>query len=151
MNPAPLTISAQADFTGKGLTARRKLLLASVTLCCGLVLLSGCAAALLTGGAAAGAGAVAYVRGELKSTEAAALEKVWTATLAAMSDLEFSVTKKEKDALSARAVARGANDKKIQVDLKRLSDRDTEVRIRVGILGDESISRQVLDKIKKRL
>ena len=116
-----------------------------------LLLQSGCAAVLLTGGAAAGAGAVAYVRGELQSTEAADLDKVWAATLAAMSDLEFAVTAREKDALSGRVIARGAGDKKTQVDLKRLGDRQTEVRIRVGFLGDETMSRQVLDRIKKRL
>ena len=116
-----------------------------------LLLQSGCAAVLLTGGAAAGAGAVAYVRGELKSTEPAALDKAWAATLTAMSDLEFAVTTKEKDALSGRVIARGAGDKKIQVDLKSLGDRQTEIRIRVGLFGDETISRQVLGKIKNRL
>ncbi|MBI2947372.1 MAG: DUF3568 family protein [Verrucomicrobia bacterium] len=38
-----------------------------------------------------------------------------------------------------------------QVALRRLSDQETEIRIRVGTSGDEAISRQVLDKIKKRL
>lgn len=123
----------------------------SVVLGALLAFSSGCAALLLTGGAAAGAGAIAYVRGELKSTETATLDKTWTATLAAMSDLELSVSTKQKDALSAKLAARGAGDKKIQVDLKRLTDKETEIRIRVGTFGDEVISRQVLDKIKKRL
>ncbi len=46
--------------------------------------------------------------------------------------------------------ARGAGDKKIRVKVKKQSDTVTEIRIRVGMFGDESMSRQILDRIKKR-
>ena len=116
-----------------------------------LLATAGCA--LFVVGAAAGAGAAgyAYVSGELKSTESASLERTRSATLAALKDLEFPVTSQAKDALSAELTARNANDKKIVVKLKKISDTTTEVRIRVGAFGDESLSRVVLEKIKKRL
>jgi hypothetical protein len=51
----------------------------------GLALLFGCAAAVV--GGAAGAGAVLYSKGELKSTENAPLEQVLTAAEEAMNSM----------------------------------------------------------------
>ncbi|MBM3840469.1 MAG: DUF3568 family protein [Verrucomicrobia bacterium] len=51
-------------------------------------------------------------------------DRTWTATQDAISDLEFKVSTQQKDALAAKLSARGAGDKKIQVDLKRLSDKE---------------------------
>jgi hypothetical protein len=120
-------------------------------LCLAILLLlfgAGCAA-LLVGGAA-GAGTVAYVAGELKSTENVSLDRAWKATQSAMKELEFAVTQKEKDALEAELTARGAGDKKVKVQLEKKADHVTEIRIRVGTFGDESLSIQILDKIKSR-
>jgi len=105
--------------------------------------------ALLIGGAA-GAGTVAYVAGELKSTEEVSLNRAWKATQKAMNDLELAITSREKDAFNGQLIARGAGDRKIKVKLKRQSDTLTEIRIRVGILGDEPLSLHILEKIKKR-
>ena len=116
-----------------------------------LALGNGCALFVVGGAAAAGAGGYAYANGVAKSTESAPLNKVWSASLSAMKDLEFPVTSQKKDALEAELVARNASDKKITVSLKKLSDTTTEVRIRVGTFGDESLSRVILDKIKKHL
>jgi len=113
-----------------------------------LILSYGCAALLI--GGAAGAGAVAYVSGELKSTEEVAINRAWEAASKAMDDLEFAVTSKEKDAFFGQLIARGAGDKKIRVKVKKQSDTVTEIRIRVGMFCDESMSRQILDRIKKR-
>lgn len=123
----------------------------SALLALGLALQSGCAALLLTGGAAAGAGTFAYVKGELKASESAPLPKVYDASLAAMHNLEFAVTSQEKDALSAKIVARAVGDKKVQVNLKKTTEGVTEIRIRVGTFGDETTSRLILDKIKSGL
>lgn len=112
---------------------------------------AGCAAVLIGGGAAAGAGAVAYVRGELRAVESAPLDRVWDASQAAMNDLQFALTEKNKDALSAHLIARTASDKKVTINLAKQSDNATEIRVRVGFWGDESASRQVLEKIKQRL
>ncbi|MBW2312292.1 MAG: DUF3568 family protein [Deltaproteobacteria bacterium] len=54
----------------------------------------GCPAVLV--GGAAGGGAVAYIRGELKTTEEVSLNRSWRAAQTAMSDLEFTITDKEK-------------------------------------------------------
>lgn len=123
-----------------------RFILLGMLLSVSVFLFGGCAA-LVVGGAA-GAGTVAYVGGELKAEEEASLNRAWAASQMAMKSLEFAVTSREKDAFSAQLVARGAGDKKIKIKLKSQSDKVTEIRIRVGIFGDESLSLRILDKIR---
>lgn len=113
------------------------------------VYLSGCAAVII--GGAAGAGTYAYIRGEMKGNENATLDRTWSATQAAMKDLEFTVTTQQKDALQARLIARTALDKKIEINLTKISDNLTEVRIRVGTFGDQTLSHTIVQSIEKRL
>lgn len=122
----------------------------SLLLAVGLIALTSGCAALVVGGAAGAVGSVAYVRGELKATVESPLEKTWKATQESMRDLEFVVTLSEKDALEARVEAEGVA-KTIKVVLKELGPKTTDVRIRVGVFGDEAISRRVLDTIKRNL
>ena len=110
---------------------------------------SGCAALLIGGGA--GAGTVAYLKGELKSTEEASIDKTWQAAQETMKDLEFVITSKEKDTFSAKLIAYRANDKKVEMYLQKASERTTEVKIRVGVFGDESLSLIILERMKKHL
>ncbi len=114
-----------------------------------MLMLVGCGAVVV--GAAAGAGAVAYVRGELKATEEAPLDAVVKATRAAIQDLRFTLTGSEADAVSGQFTAQTANDKRIEINLKRVSDELTQIRIRVDIFGDEDLSRLIHDKIKANL
>ena len=112
-----------------------------------LVLNSGCAL-LVIGGLAAGAGAVVYVNGELKDTEAVAYDNAYSATLAAMNDLSYAVVNEQKSPITATITARGMGDKKIQVTLDKQSDTVTEIRVRVGTFGDKDQAQLILDKIK---
>ena len=116
-----------------------------------LALTNGCF--LFVVGAAAGAGAAGYawVDGEVKTTEAASLNQTWAASLAAMKDLEFSVTDKSKDALSGSVTAQTADNKTIKINLKYISNTSTDIRIRVGTFGDETLSRTILGKINNHL
>jgi hypothetical protein len=106
---------------------------------------------LLVAGAAAGAGTYAYVDGELKASQPESLDKTFAAAQGAVKDLEFSVTKTEKDAVSAHLTAKTAQDKTVDISLKRISDNTTEIRIRVGTFGDKSLSDLILEKIRSRL
>lgn len=115
-----------------------------------LLINSGCAAMLIGGGAAAGVGTVAFIKGELRSTEQAALDQVWPAVISAMGELEFNVIQQTKDAVFAKLIARTSDDKKVKIDLIKKSDTITEIKIRVGTFGDQSLSRMILDKIKAK-
>ena len=108
---------------------------------------------LFAAGAAAGAGVAGYKygKGELKATEPAPLDRTWDATLAAAQDMSLPVVSQSKDTLQSHLISRTANDKKVDIDLKKLSDTTTEVSIRVGTFGDEAMSHTILDAIRKRL
>jgi phage-related tail protein len=124
---------------------KRPLLLA-LMFCAVSLLLTGCAALLV--GAAAGAGGVAYVQGELKVTESVSLAVAQRAAEKALTDLKLGIQKRQADGLSGVLEARTAGDQKITVKTKRIADKSTEIGIRVGVLGDEAKSRQILNRIQ---
>ena len=109
---------------------------------------SGCLLFVAGAAAGAGVGTYAYVSGELKATEGVKLDKAWDASLAAMTDLKYSVTEKQKTGLEGKLTARASGDKKIQIHLEKKSDTVTEFGIRVGTFGDETLSRQIMATIK---
>jgi len=94
---------------------------------------------------------VTYSVGELKSTEQASLSDCWDATLAALQELGLPVTSSRVDSLKGELIARGAEDKKISISLKAVSSSLTQIFIRVELLGDETLSRSILDGIHKHL
>jgi hypothetical protein len=130
---------------------KQLLLLSVVGLC--LLVNTGCPPVIIgaAAGVGVGAGTVAYVGGELKSTEEVSLDRAWGATQTAMGDLGFAITERRKDVFNAELNARGVEVKKIRIALKKISDNSTEFKIRVGVFGDEAKSRQILETIKKRL
>ena len=100
---------------------------------------------------AAGVGGYAFYKGELKSTESATLDRLWRATRSAAQELQLVVTEERKDGLSAELNAQGADGKPISVNLRRVADQATELRIRVGHLGSESQARQIREAIERQL
>ncbi len=119
-------------------------LLAVAVLGLSLVALSGCIAVA----ASAGAGAVAYVRGELDTNLSYDYNKVVNSTRSAIKDLEFNPISENKDALKCVFVARTAMDKKVEITVTNSGKKLTNIKIRVGIFGDEALSMSILDKIK---
>lgn len=111
-------------------------------------LLSGC---MVVAAGAAGAGAVAYVRGELESNIARNIDDVYRATQRTVQELEFARISEQKSAVDAVVVSRTALDKKIEIKLQRTSAELTKVRIRVGLIGDEALSLSILERINAEL
>lgn len=109
---------------------------------------SGC---LAVAAGAAGAGAVAWVRGELDATVSHRFDRVDAAANRAIQQLELVKVKESRSAIDAEIIARTGQDKRIVVKLDRVGDQLTRVRIRVGLIGDESLSRLILDKINSNL
>lgn len=99
----------------------------------------------------AGAGAVAYVRGELNATLDKDYNQVVKATAQALKELEFAKVSENKDALQALFVARTALDKKVEIKLGNPGNKLTTIKIRVGIIGDEALSQAILAKIRTAL
>lgn len=128
-------------------TVRVRLL--SALLC--LIPVSWTAGCLAVAAGAAGAGAVAWVRGELDASLSSRLDAVANATDRAIQQLQLIKVSESKTAIDAEIVARTGQDKKIDIRLNRTGDTITRVRIRVGLVGDETLSRTILDKIKANL
>ncbi len=123
-----------------------------------VVIFLGLAAALpwLTGcvvvaAGAVGAGAVAYVRGELASSVEADLDATYAAAQRALDKLEFAKIDQRKSGLDAQLVRRTALDKRVEIQLKKVTDRLTKIEIRVGLVGDQELSLTLLDKIRAEL
>ena len=112
-----------------------------------ILLLQGCLAAAV----GAGAGTVAYMRGDLEAIETNDIDTVYAATKKAIEQLELNLSSDTKDALSAEIVARDAQDKKIIIKLKSTTESTTEISIRVGTFGNETKSRLIHDQIKNNL
>lgn len=113
-----------------------------------LPFLTGCVVAVA---GAAGAGAIAYVRGELQSSVDQSYAKVVEATRAALKDLEYAKISEKKDAIDAELIYRTALDKKVTIKLNRVTEKTTKVKIRIDLLGDEALSLSILEKIKANL
>jgi hypothetical protein len=95
------------------------------------------------------AGQVEWVRGELRATEEISLDKAWEASLAAVEDLEYGVKERRKDAMAGRVVAEQADGRDVRIQLDDQGEDLTQIRIRVGVFGDETVSRAVLERIRQ--
>ena len=116
-----------------------------------LPVLGGCALMLVGAGAGAGAGTVAYIQGEHSQVHAGNYERVWSATLAALGQMNIRVIKTEKDALSGTISARRADDTSVTVKVEPTGADTTTVKIRVGTFGDRAASESIQARIVSSL
>ena len=111
--------------------------------------MTGCAA-LLVGGAA-GAGSVVYVKGQLKENMNASVSRTHDACIYALRELKLPVIEDNHDRLSARIKSQVANGSDVWIEIESLGTEASKVTVRVGIMGDEPKSRQILDAIQQHL
>ena len=111
----------------------------------------GCFLVAVGAAGVAGAGSVAYVRGELDAHLGSPLDAVANATDNAIAQLQLAKISETRDAFSAKILARSAEDEKIDVTIVKEADNLTKVSIRIGVFGKEEKSRAILDKIKASL
>jgi hypothetical protein len=122
--------------------------LAALVLAAAVALHSGC---LAVAAGAAGAGTVAFVRGELAASLDQNFDRSVRATERAIADLKFAKISEKQDALVTVIVARTAEDKKIEIKVSSVSAAQAKVQIRVGVFGDEVLSQRILEKIRANL
>lgn len=123
-------------------------LLGAIVLGVSCALSAGCLAVAAAGAATAG---VLYVRGELRSTVDADTAAVVKAAEATLDDMGFNVVSAKSSSVDGEVTARTAQDTRILINVKAESDSVTRYTIRVGTFGDESLSRQIDEKIRARL
>ena len=73
-----------------------------------------------------------YSFGTLSAEEPNGLDSVYQATINALTELELSISQKLKDELTAKVIARDAQDTKITVDLVSITKDSTKMKIRAG-------------------
>jgi len=112
-----------------------------------LGLLSGC---IVAAAAAAGTG-VLYVQGAALRSFPHDVERTYAGTVAALEEADIIITTKTYDAVSGKVTGTGADGKKVTVDLKSKGDGVTEVKVRVGTLGDRGRSEYLIGKIDEKV
>jgi len=123
-------------------------LLAAAILAAAMTAASGCFLVAVGAAGAAGAGTVAYVRGELDASVGSPYDRVVSASDAAVGQLLFVKTRESRDALDTVFEARTAEDKKVTIKVSKEGDNLCRVEIRVGFFGDEAKSRAIFEKIR---
>ncbi len=128
---------------------------------CGVVLwilvglaAAGCAA-FVAGGVAVGAGigTAEYIQGELKQAYAASMEKTWDACVAVAQNLKMKVSEKSIDNMDKNRMIKGEtqDEKDFQIALESLGPDVTQVKVRIGIFGDEEYSQKIQLAIAQKL
>ena len=106
--------------------------------------------------AAVGATAYVYTQGDLEADRPENLSDVFKATRQALTKRGYLVEREELNALDGVIEARGidptdSTEKKITVKIKTLESGATHLSIRVGAFGEEKLSREILEDIKRAL
>ena len=97
-------------------------------------------------------GAVSFEAGEMIILDPLPLARVWRATesaLGSLNDLQLIPLKKEQDGLGALVEALGAGGKQVRIKLRKADAKTTEIRIRIGLGGDEAYSQQLYESIRR--
>ncbi len=111
-----------------------------------MLILCGCSKPIIIGSDAA-----VYSGGSLYAVSGKGLDSVYSATLAAMKQLEIEIAEKNKDVFYAKVVGKIADGKKITIRLKPGADKGTELRIKTSSFGNEERSRVIYKKIQENL
>ena|SRR3989338_7639814 len=111
--------------------------------------LAGCFPLLV--GAAVGAGGTIWVTGKLQQNLSASMDKAHNAVLAGLKKLELPVLTDRKDKTTSKIESEYADGKHVWIDLHYMTKATTKIEIRVGTLGDEVRSHEILDNIMKNL
>jgi len=109
---------------------------------------SGCLAAAAAAGAG---GTVAYMRGDLEATVQAGPRDVAAAAETALNEMGINVLSSSSDDTGGTITARNAQDKKITIEINRLNESASTISIRVGMFGDEALSRAIYERVKASL
>ena len=104
-------------------------------------------------GAGAGAGTLAYIKGELKKAYEADYDKTVKACSDALNSLKIPVTEKPSDALQTIFKAMRPDGTPVTVKAVRLNEQVTEVSVRTGMVGlwDKNVSLQIHESIQREM
>jgi uncharacterized protein YceK len=126
---------------------RRRAILSLVLILC--LLTSGCAAVIV--GALAGGAAIGYYKGWLVDQVNADVPRTFEATKAALGELKMPIEKARYDMIRGKINSKLADGKHVYIRLKATEGGTTEIRVRVGMLGDKDASHRILRAIRRNI
>lgn len=124
----------------------RRILPAVLALC---LFASGCAAFIA--GAVVGGAGIIWHKGRLYDTVSSPLPEVHEAVKAGMKGLQIRIIDEKADRLSSVIKARLADGRGVWIDMESKGMATTGLVVRVGVFGDEGLSRRILAEARKRL
>lgn len=110
--------------------------------------LSGCGV-LILGGAAAGT--VGYVSGELEAAVEGRFHQVVKAADQTIEDLSITVQSKNVSSHAVAYICKTVQNDTVELNIIYATRNLTNITIRVGVFGDEPLSRRILKEIESRL
>ena len=78
----------------------------------------------------------------------AAPDKATAAAKQAVEDLKLADITSTATKVDGKVTARTAGNDQVNIEIEQAGDNVSEVSVRVGVTGDESLSMQILDRIK---
>ncbi len=112
---------------------------------------AGCPAMLFGAGAAVGAGALVWQSGWLRGNIPEPIERVHRAAKSAIADLKAAIEEESLKPPSGTVDGTMPDGRRVVVETRVVGPKETQVRIRVGIWGDQAMSVQIFEQIKKHL
>ena len=98
-----------------------------------------------------GTDAAVYSHGKLYAVAGQDLNSVYSATVAALQQLEIEVTETAKDVFYAKVVGKVADGRTITIRMEPGEDGVTELRIKAGTFGNEERARIIYKRIQQNL
>lgn len=114
-----------------------------------LITTAGCVPLLI--GAAAGAGGVAWAKGSLEQNFDKTVDQLHRAGLAGIRDIKGTVRNDQIRKHLAKIEFTFDDGQKGAIHIKAMTERSAKLKIRIGVLGDETKSHIVLNAILKHL
>ncbi|MCC6675634.1 MAG: DUF3568 family protein [Phycisphaerales bacterium] len=115
----------------------------------------GCAPPMLLASAgfqALSNGTAVYVNGELEVAYRVPFHKVWEATQNAIADMQFKIVDARiRTETKALLFAEEVTGRSTTIAVTQRTPIVTKVTIRVGLIGDQSISRLIMDRIEAKM
>lgn len=102
-------------------------------------------------GARAGATGAIYYKGNMKDELPHSASEVYEAALQALSDQALPISKQKQDPYRGEIKSEFPDRKNIWITITALSDQSSNLKIRVGIGGDQKRAYQLLVRIKDHL
>lgn len=98
-----------------------------------------------------GTDAAVYSTGKLYAVTGKDITQVYQASTKALDDLEIKITQSQKDVFSSKIVAKAADGKTITITARPAQPNRTDLEIKIGVLGHESRSRLIYERIRRNL